>query len=46
MRDLLGHGHVMRLHVKDEEPRLVRRDGGWIAQLGGANTETLSVDRV
>src|ERR1700730_3381339 len=46
MRDLFGHGDVMRLHVKDEEPRLVCRDGGWIAQLGGVNAETLSVDRV
>src|SRR5579864_3626223 len=46
MRDLFGHGHVMSLHIKDEELRLVGRDGGWIAQLGGVNAETLSVDRV
>ena len=46
MRDLFRHGHVVRLHVKDEEPCLVRRDGGWIAEFGSVNVETFSEDRV
>src|SRR4029077_759146 len=36
----------MRLHVKDEEPRLVRSNSARIAQFGGINAETSAVDGI